>query len=70
MGLLLLTVVVVGAVMLAMALGVILSNRCLRGSCGGPEVPGPDGESLACDACPRRRAAGHGSDIGVRGTRL
>jgi len=52
MGLLLLTVAVVGIVMAAMAVGVIFSNRCLRGSCGGAEVFGPDGESLNCDSCP------------------
>lgn len=54
MGLLLLTVAVIGIAMAAMAVGAIFSNRCLRGSCGGPEVFGPDGESLNCDACPLR----------------
>jgi hypothetical protein len=52
---LLLSIVVVGAAMAAMAVGVVLSNRCLRGSCGGPEVLGPDGQPLSCDACPARR---------------
>jgi hypothetical protein len=52
MGLLLLTVAVIGIAMLAMAVGAIFSNRCLRGSCGGPEVLGPGGESLSCDTCP------------------
>lgn len=54
MGLILLTIVVVGLVMLVMAVGAIFSNRCLRGSCGGPTVIGPDGESLTCSACPLR----------------
>ena len=44
----------IGAAMLAMAVGVVFGNRCLRGSCGGPEVLGPDGQPLTCDACPHR----------------
>jgi hypothetical protein len=38
----------------AMALGSRLTGRCLRGSCGGPEVRGADGEPLACASCPNR----------------
>jgi hypothetical protein len=41
----------------AMALGSRLTGRCLRGSCGGPEVPGPDGEPLSCAGCPNRQRA-------------
>jgi len=51
-GTLLLTIGIIGATMLVMAVGVILSNRCLRGSCGGPPVTGKDGEDLHCDHCP------------------
>jgi hypothetical protein len=40
------------------ALGTKLTGRCLRGSCGGPEVPGAHGESLACESCPNRKRAG------------
>jgi len=58
----LLSVVVVAVVMAAMAVGVLLSNRCLRGSCGGPEVLGPDGTPVSCDTCPMRR------DTGERGS--
>jgi hypothetical protein len=54
MALILLTIVVMSLAMLCMAVGAIFSNRCLRGSCGGPEVLGPEGESLACDTCPLR----------------
>lgn len=54
MMLLVLTVVLMALVMAAMAVGVILSNRCLRGSCGGPEILGPDGTPLSCDTCPMR----------------
>ena len=54
MELVLISVVVVAAAMLAMSVGVLFSNRCLRGSCGGPDVLGPDGESLNCATCPNR----------------
>ena len=54
LGLLLLSIVVIGGLMAAMAVGAIFSNRCLRGSCGGPEVLGPDGEALSCETCPLR----------------
>ena len=37
--------------MVGMAVGVILSNRELRGSCGGVAVAGPDGEALTCGDC-------------------
>lgn len=40
---------------LAMAVGVIFKRPCLRGSCGGPEVMGRDGESISCAACPNRQ---------------
>jgi len=50
--LMLLTLAVVGVAMLAMAVGTIVSNRCLRGSSGGVDATGPDGEPLCCDACP------------------
>ena len=54
MGLIVITAIVIGIVMVAMSVGVLFSNRCLRGSCGGPDVIGPDGESLACATCPHR----------------
>jgi hypothetical protein len=55
MTLFLLTTAIIGVVMLAMGVGVIFGNRCLRGSCGGGDVLGPDGERLSCEACPRRK---------------
>ncbi len=58
MALFLLSVAVIAAAMLVMAVGVLLGYSCLRGSCGGPDVVGPDGESLRCAACPRRKSAG------------
>lgn len=57
MVLLLISVVVIGLAMAIMAVGVLFSDRCLRGSCGGPDVLGPDGESLTCPTCPHRRTA-------------
>ena len=50
----LLTLGAIAIVMAIMAVGVMLDGRCLRGSCGGPDVTGPDGESLACATCPHR----------------
>ncbi len=59
MALLLLTAVAIGAAMLVMGVGVLFGNRCLRGSCGGPEVLGPDGELLTCPTCPNRKELSH-----------
>jgi hypothetical protein len=39
----------------AMAIGVMFRRPCLRGSCGGPEAVGPDGEPLSCASCPNRK---------------
>ncbi|MBZ0115151.1 MAG: hypothetical protein K8J08_22030 [Thermoanaerobaculia bacterium] len=55
MAILFLTILVIGTAMAIMAVGVMFHRPCLRGSCGGPEVLGPDGEPLSCDTCPRRR---------------
>lgn len=54
MAVFLLTLGAIAIVMAIMAVGVMLDGRCLRGSCGGPDVTGPDGESLACATCPHR----------------
>lgn len=40
-----------GVIMLVMAVGVIFSNRPLRGSCGGPAVLDPDGNPMTCPDC-------------------
>lgn len=57
MALILLTIAAIAAIVLAMSVGVIFSGKCLRGSCGGPEILGPDGRSLACATCPHRKLA-------------
>ena len=56
MSLFLVTLVVVGLVMVLMAVGLFFKRPCLRGSCGGPDLFDSQGESLTCDACPRRRS--------------
>jgi hypothetical protein len=49
-----LAAVLIGAAVLAMAVGVLFKRPCLRGSCGGPAVIGPDGEKISCADCPNR----------------
>lgn len=50
-----LSIFVIGVVMSVMSIGVIFSGRCLRGSCGGGALVGPDGEDLTCSTCPHRK---------------
>ncbi len=49
-------VVLLGLAVAGMAIGVMFRRPCLRGSCGGPAVLGPDGERLSCDSCPNRHS--------------
>jgi len=51
---LVLAAAIVGLAVLGMALGVMTTGRCLRGSCGGAEVRTADGRSLNCSSCPNR----------------
>ncbi len=55
MTLVLITIALIALLMVGMSIGVILQGRCLRGSCGGPDVLGPDGESLSCASCPLKK---------------
>ena len=55
---LLLALAAIGAAVAAMAVGVMFRRPCLRGSCGGPAVVGPDGEKLSCATCPNRTESG------------
>lgn len=57
MQLLILTIVVIGILMAGMAVGVIVGNRSLRGSCGGAPMLGPDGDPLTCPDCTCRTPA-------------
>ncbi len=50
----LLALVLIGAAVAAMAIGVMMRRPCLRGSCGGPAVIGPDGAKISCADCPNR----------------
>ncbi len=51
-----LAVAVFAVAMLSMGVGVLLSDRSLRGSCGGPGIHTEDGDTLSCGACPRNEA--------------
>jgi hypothetical protein len=55
MALFFLTLGVMAIAMVLMGVGVILNGVCLRGSCGGPDAVGPDGEPMNCATCPNRR---------------
>ncbi len=52
MATLLLTFLIFALAILGLAAGLLLSGRCLRGSCGGAIEH--RGQSLACMLCPRR----------------
>ncbi len=52
----------IAAAMAIMSIGLLSKNRCLRGSCGGPDVQDARGESLRCGACPRSEQADCDSD--------
>lgn len=67
LSLILLATGVIGVAMLAMALGTILSSRCLRGSCGGPDLLDPKGEMLTCDTCPLRTGPRREAPAATRG---
>ena len=51
----LLALVAIGIAVAAMAVGVMFKRPCLRGSCGGAAVLGPDGSKLSCATCPNRK---------------
>ena len=50
----LLTVGLFALMLVGMSIGIILSNRRLKGTCGGEEVRGPDGLPMLCGACPKK----------------
>lgn len=67
------SLVLIGASVAAMAVGVIFRRPCLRGSCGGPELRTAGGEKISCATCPNRQrrmaaaAAGSADDQGDQG---
>jgi hypothetical protein len=48
------TIVLFALLLVGMSLGIILSNRKLKGTCGGESVRGPDGLPMLCGACPKK----------------
>lgn len=58
-----LAVVLIALLMAAMAVGVLLTGRPLRGSCGGPPLLGPDGEAMTCPDCDCQKDGGIEIDI-------
>jgi len=70
MQLFLLSLAVFAIVILIMSVGVIFSGRCIRGSCGGEEVVGPNGELLNCDTCPVRKEREAALAQRTQGTRV
>jgi hypothetical protein len=63
---LLLALAAIGIAIAAMAIGVILKRPCLRGSCGGAAVVGPDGAKLSCETCPNRKRGAPAASVSVR----
>lgn len=69
MGIFIVTLTAFGVIALIMSVGVMFSGRCIRGSCGGEEIIGPNGELLNCDTCPVRKESasrGAGQSQGTR----
>lgn len=42
--------------MLGLAVGVMFSGRCLRGSCGGEQARAADGTPIGCGNCPNKKS--------------
>lgn len=53
----LIAVVLFASFFAAMSIGVMLSGRSLRGSCGGDSVMDANGNPLSCGACPKKEAS-------------
>ncbi|HQR70518.1 MAG TPA: hypothetical protein PLE54_07940 [Burkholderiaceae bacterium] len=60
--------VVFGIAICAMAIGVVARRPCLRGSCGGPAVIGPNGVKVSCGDCPNRTSPRSARARAVRDT--
>jgi hypothetical protein len=63
---LLLSLAAIGIAVAAMAIGVMFKRPCLRGSCGGPAVLGPDGAKISCATCPNRKRGARAASVPVR----
>ena len=42
--------------MVGMSIGIILSERTLKGTCGGEPARGSDGLPMICGACPKKES--------------
>jgi hypothetical protein len=49
------TLVLIGAAVIALAIGPLFGRRCIRGSCGGA-AGAHDDDRIACEGCPNRPA--------------
>lgn len=70
MGIFIVTLAAFGVIALIMSVGVMFNGRCIRGSCGGEEIIGPNGELLNCDTCPVRKEQAARSPGHAQGTRV
>jgi hypothetical protein len=50
----LITVAAFAIAMLMLGVGVMLTGKCIRGTCGGDEVVDAAGEDLRCPTCPSK----------------
>ena len=50
-----LTIGLVAVAMLGLSIGLILTGRCIKGSCGGDTRHGADGQPQQCPTCPNRK---------------
>lgn len=64
-----LTTLVFGGAMLAMAIGPMFKRKCLRGSCGGPSMRDANGEVISCHDCPNRAKRRSAPNLTFRRTR-
>ncbi|MGE3508029.1 MAG: hypothetical protein AB7N65_04015 [Vicinamibacterales bacterium] len=63
MGIVLLSIGIVAAIMLAMAFGQRLTGRCLHGSCGGAQPGTARASDISCDVCPMRSRSRQGQPV-------
>jgi len=59
----------IGIAVAAMAVGVMFKRPCLRGSCGGAALLGPDGNKLSCATCPNRKRQPPRAEPAAQGSR-
>ncbi len=52
----LITIVIFALLIAGMSIGILLSNRRLKGTCGGEPARGPDGLPMLCGACPKKES--------------